>query len=65
MLIEIESQNDVCILRIKGRFATGTDPGYLRSQADAVKAFNYHKLLVDLSQVDAIGSTFIGFVAAL
>ena len=65
MLIEIESQNDVCILHVKGRMVTGMDPVYLRSRADEVKTGNYSKLLVDLSQVDAIGSTIIGFVVAL
>jgi anti-anti-sigma factor len=65
MLVEIENQNDVCILRLRGRFMTGADPGYLRSRADEVRASNYSKLLVDVSEVDAIGSTVIGFVVAL
>jgi anti-anti-sigma factor len=65
MVIEIESQNDVCILRLKGRFVTVTDPDYLRSQADEIKTGNYSKLLVDLSEVSAIGSTVIGFVVEL
>jgi len=65
MLIEIENQNDVCILRLKGRFMTGADPGYLRSRAEEVRTGNYSKLLVDMSEVDAIGSTVIGFVVAL
>ncbi len=65
MLIEIESQNDVCILRLKGRFITGTDPDYLRSKTDEIKMRNCTKLLVDLSEVSWIGSTFIGFVVDL
>jgi anti-anti-sigma factor len=65
MLIEIENQNDVCILRLKGRFMAGADPGYLRSRAEEVRTGNYSKLLVDMSEVDAIGSTVIGFVVAL
>ncbi len=65
MLIEIESQNDVCILRLKGRFVTGTDPDYLRSKTDEIKVRNYSKLLVDLSEVSSIGSTAIGFVVDL
>src|SRR5712664_796688 len=65
MLIEIESQNDVCILRLKGRFITGTDPDYLRSKTDEIKMRNCTKLLVDLSEVSSIGSTFIGFVVDL
>jgi|SRR5579871_6546602 len=65
MLIEIESQNDVCILRLKGRFVTSTDADYLRSRADEIKIRNYSKLLVDLSDVSSIGSTVIGFLAGL
>jgi anti-anti-sigma factor len=65
MVVEIENQNDVCILRLKGHFFTGADPGYLRSQANEVKTSNYSKMLVDLSGLDAIGSTVIGFLVAL
>ena len=65
MLIEIESQNDVCFLRLKGRFVTVTDPDYLRSKADEVKPPDRSKLLVDLSEVSSIGSTAIGFVVGL
>lgn len=65
MFIEIESQSDVCILRLKGRFVTVTDPDYLRSKTDEVKTRNCSKLLVDLSEVSSIGSTAIGFVVGL
>ncbi len=43
----------------------GADPVYLRSQAEEVRTGNYSKLLVDVSEVDAMGSTVIGFVVAL
>ena len=65
MLIEIENQNDVCILRLKGRFVTATDLDYLRAQSDEIKIRNCSKLLVDLSEVSSIGSTVIGFVVDL
>jgi anti-anti-sigma factor len=65
MLIEIETQEEVCILRIKGRFATGADPDYLRSKTDEIKARDCRKLLVDVTEVSAIGSTVIGFVVGL
>src|ERR1700693_2934201 len=65
MLIEIESRDDVCILRLKGRFVTSTDADYLRSQTDEIKIRNYGKLLVDLSEVSSIGSTVIGFLVGL
>lgn len=65
MVIEIENQNDICILHLKGHFFTGADPSYLRSQANEVRTSNYSKMLVDLSGLDAIGSTVIGFLVAL
>jgi anti-anti-sigma factor len=65
MLIEIESQNDVCILHLKGHFVMGTDPAYLRSKADEIKTRDCSKLLVDLSEVSVVGSTVIGFVVGL
>jgi anti-anti-sigma factor len=65
MLIEIESQDDVCILRLKGRFVTATDLDYLREQTDEIKIRNCGKLLVDLSEVSSIGSTVIGFFVDL
>jgi anti-anti-sigma factor len=65
MIIEIGSQNDIFILRLKGRFVTVTDPDYLRSKADEIKLRACSKLLVDLSEVSAIGSTVIGFVVSL
>ena len=65
MLVEIESQDDVFILRLKGRFVTGMDPDCLRSMTDEIKNRDCRKLLVDLSEVSAIGSTVIGFVVGL
>jgi anti-anti-sigma factor len=65
MLIEIEIQDDVCVLRLKGRCVAVTDPDYLRSQAEQIKAGNHSKLLVDLSEASGIGSTVIGFVVEL
>jgi len=65
MLVEIENQNDVCILRLKGRLVMATDVEYLRLRGKEIKIRNYRKLLVDLSDVSSIGSTVIGFVVDL
>ena len=65
MLVEIENQNDVCILRLKGRFVMATDMEYLRLRGEEIKIRSYNKLLVDLSDVCSIGSTVIGFVVDL
>jgi anti-anti-sigma factor len=65
MLIEIERQDDVCILSLKGRWGTGADPEYLRSKADEVKSQSRGKILVDLRELDSVGSTGIGFVVGI
>jgi anti-anti-sigma factor len=65
MLIEIECQPDVCILRMIGRFVMATDPEYLRSKTEVIKAGNHVKLLADLSGVLSICSTEIGFLVDL
>ena len=65
MLIEIERENDICILRLSGRFATGDDHEYLRAKSDEIRALNCPKVLMDLRQVVSMGSTAIGFVVGI
>jgi anti-anti-sigma factor len=65
MLIEIESQNDICVLRVRGRFIMATDLDYLRLQTEEIKGRNFSKLLIDLSEVSSMGSTLIGFIVDL
>ena len=65
MLLKIERQDDVCILRIDGRFPAGADPELLSSKSDEVKALNCRKLMVDLRDVPSIGSTGIGFLVGI
>ena len=65
MHVEIDSQGDVCILRLKGRFVMATDADYLRLKTDEIKRHNFGKMLVDLSEVISIGSIVIGFIVDL
>jgi anti-anti-sigma factor len=65
MHVEIESQGDVCILRLKGRFVMATDADYLRLKTNEIKSHNFGKMLVDLSDVISIGSIVIGFIVDL
>jgi|HubBroStandDraft_1064217.scaffolds.fasta_scaffold560786_2 anti-anti-sigma factor len=65
MLIKIEHQDDVCILHLSGRFATGADIEYLRAKSDEIRSFSYAKVLVDLCEVPSMGSTAIGFVVGI
>ena len=65
MLIEIERQNGVCVLRIKGSLVAGTDPDYLRVKAAEIKSENCNKVLADLRELLSIGSTGIGFLVGI
>lgn len=65
MVIELELKDDVCILRNKGRFATGTDAAYLRAKTDEIKKSGRRKVLADFHEVPYIDSTGIGFVVAV
>jgi anti-anti-sigma factor len=65
MLIEVERDRDVCILRVSGHLLTGTDPGFLRSKTEEIKRQDCVKLLADLRQLESIGSTGIGFLLGI
>lgn len=65
MVIESEIRGDLCILRLKGRFATRADSSYLREKADEVKTTGCKKVLADFTGVPYIDSTGIGFVVGV
>jgi anti-anti-sigma factor len=65
MLIKIERIDDVCILRMSGRFATGADTAYLRAKSDELRSFNCSKVLADVREVPSMGSEAIGFVVGI
>jgi len=63
--IELERQDDVCILSLKGRFASSANPESIRAHADQIKSQGFSKVLVDMRGLSAIGSTGIGFLVGL
>ena len=65
MTIAIERESDVCILRLGGRFAAGTDPEFVRGKSDEIRSLNCGKVLIDLREVTAMGSNGIGFVVGI
>jgi len=65
MLVEFEYREDVCLLRLHGRFATGQDSAYLRSKTDEIKRSGFSKVLADFSEVSYIDSTGIGFLIGI
>ncbi len=65
MLIEVEHGDEVCVLRLSGHFRSGEDPDYLRDKLDEIKSHDCDKMLVDLRELQSIGSMGIGFVVGV
>jgi anti-anti-sigma factor len=65
MVIDFDYKDDVCILRPKGRFATGLDAAYLRSKTEEVRSCGCRKVLADFRDVPYIDSTGIGFLVGV
>lgn len=64
MLIQYEMQGDVCILRLRGRFVTGSDADYLRAKKN-LEETGYRKVLLDCSQIPYVDSTGLTFLVGL
>ena len=62
MFLEIQSQEDLCILRFGGRFASGAQLDYLEEKLDEIRNLAPSKVLADFREVTSIGSTGLGFV---
>jgi len=65
MIIEFDHTDDVCVLRPRGRFATGLDAAYLRSKTEELKSCGCRKVLSDFRDVPYIDSTGIGFLVGV
>ena len=65
MLIEVERQDEVCVLRFEGRFVAGTNPYYLDAKTEELKSQGCTRVLADLRELVSIGSTGIGFLVRI
>jgi len=65
MIIDIEQQNDLCVVRCRGRIIAGPDLDYMHSKMDEIKRLKYSRLLVDFREVPAIGSMGVTFIVGL
>jgi anti-anti-sigma factor len=65
MIIETDQQDDVCVLRFKGRLASGQDLEYLLAKKEEIKKLNCSKVLADFREVPSIASMGIGFVVSI
>jgi anti-anti-sigma factor len=62
MLVDIEHREDMCVVRFRGRFVTGSDRAYLCGKVGEVKNSQCRKMMLDFHDVPYIDSTGIGFV---
>jgi anti-anti-sigma factor len=65
MFVELEHQDDVCVVRIQGRIVPGSDSEYLRMKQDQINILRCGKVLVDIGHVPLMGSTGINFVVSI
>jgi anti-anti-sigma factor len=65
MSIEIEHGGEVCILRISGHLRSGDDPAYVQDKADEIRGHECKHLLVDLRELQSLGSMGMGFLAGV
>ena len=65
MIIEFDQQDDVFVLRFRGRLAGDHDREYLAAKWEEIKRLNRTKVLADLGGVPSIASMGIGFVVAI
>ena len=64
-LVEIEQKDDVCIIHISGRLATGAEDCHLGMKAQAIKSLGCRKIVADIRKLDSTGSSGIGFFVEL
>lgn len=62
MLIEIQQQDEICVLRCQGRFVSGPSLEYLEAKLGDIRRLNCHRVLADFSEVPSIGSMGLTFL---
>jgi anti-anti-sigma factor len=65
MVINIEGDSDLCILRVSGRIASGANDDYLQSNLRQIKAMHCRNILVDIRELHSVGSSGLGFFVDL
>ena len=65
VLVELKPEDELCILRVRGRIGAGADEEYLTKKLDEIRRLPGRNLLVDFQQVASVGSSAISFLASL
>lgn len=64
MRVETQIQHGVCVIRLRGRFVTGSDAAFV-SARKSLQENGIAKAVVDLSEVPYIDSTGLAFIVDL
>lgn len=64
MRVQSQIRDGVCVLRLQGRFVTGSDAELVSAQ-NSLQATGIAKVVVDLSAVPYVDSTGLSFVVEL
>ncbi len=65
MAFEVEQRDDICIVHISGRLATGVDNDLLSLRAREIKNLGCHKIVAEISKLNAVVSSGISFFVDL
>jgi anti-anti-sigma factor len=65
MLIEIEQQDEICVIRCSGRFVTGPGREYLESKLEEIRKLNCRRVLADFTEVPSIDSMGLSFLMSV
>jgi anti-anti-sigma factor len=65
MSIDIEQQGDICVLRCRGRFASGPELDYMQAKMEDIKSLKCAKVLADFREVPSIGSMGVAFLVGV
>ncbi len=64
MKFTLKIVDDVCVLKLDGRFMTGGDGFFLKQKVQHILGMGIRKLVVDMDQVPHIDSTGVGFLVS-
>jgi len=62
VLIEIEQNDHICVLRCHGPFVSGQEMEYMQTKLDEIKRMACTRVLADFEHVSSIGSMGVGFL---
>ena len=62
VLIEIELNDHICVLRCHGPFVSGRETEYMQTKLDEIKRMACTRVLADFEHVSSIGSMGVGFL---